>query len=206
MNNEEKTALVVVDVQNDFLPGGSLAVPEGDQIIPVINNELENYDLIIFTRDYHPANHKSFASQHEGKEPFEQIDLNGLPQVLWPDHCVQETFGSFISEDIDMERIKPDAKFYIFKKGMDPEVDSYSAFFDNDRRNSTGLSEFLKEKGITSLTFCGLALDYCVLWSAEDAVKEGFNASILLNATKPIDPNFSVTSISKDIKILFQIN
>ncbi len=202
----EKTALIVVDVQNDFLPGGSLAVPEGDEIIPIINNELKKYDLVIFTRDYHPANHKSFASQHTGEEPFNKIVLNGLDQVLWPDHCVQNTQGSFLSEDLDFERMSKDAKMYIFKKGMDPEVDSYSAFYDNGG-HSSGLIEFLKEREIANLVFCGLALDFCVIWSAEDAIKEGFNVSILLNGTKAIDKNFRVKNITdKNIEIIFQIN
>lgn len=203
METNKHRALIVVDVQNDFMEGGALEVPKASEIIHKINTLLEKYELVIFTRDFHPANHKSFASQHEGKQPFEQIVLNGLDQVLWPDHCIQETFGSMIHKDIDMSKMTKNCKMYIFKKGMDSEVDSYSAFYDNGRKNSTGLSEFLKERNIKQCDFVGLALDYCVMWSAEDAVKKGFESSIIIEATKAIDPNFNVAQLSKKgIKII----
>lgn len=176
--------LLIIDAQYDFVPGGSLAVPEGDKIIPVINDLLPKFNLIIFTKDWHPANHKSFASQHEGKNQFEEIELNGLPQVLWPDHCVQNTRGSDIHEGINFEKINGD--FYIFKKGMDAEVDSYSGFYDNGRKNSTGLAEFLNEKNVSKVFVTGLALDFCVAFTSIDSALEGFDTVVIKDATRSI--------------------
>lgn len=179
-----KKALIVVDLQNDFMPGGSLAVPEGDKIIPVINELISKFNLVIFTKDWHPANHKSFASQHEEKNAFETIDLNGVKQVLWPDHCVQNTPGADFHKDLDFSKIKKD--FYIFKKGMDPEVDSYSGFYDNERKNSTGLNEFLNKLGVKETYICGLAGDYCCKYTAMDSAEQGFDTYFITDAIKYI--------------------
>ena len=186
LSPKNQRALIVVDLQNDFLPGGALAVEEGDQIINGINSILDIYDLVIFTKDFHPFNHKSFASQHPGKNPFEIIELNSIQQVLWPDHCVEGSTGSEFAEKLDFNKLmnKP---FYIFKKGMNPKVDSYSAFYDNNHKDSTGLAEFLKQKNVKSVYVCGLAADYCAKWTALDAVKEGFETFFYLNLTRPID-------------------
>lgn len=175
-------ALLVVDLQNDFLPGGSLAVAEGDSIIPVINSIQTDFDLIVATQDWHPRDHKSFASQHPEKRSFEVIDLNGLPQVLWPDHCVQGTLGAAFSKAWHSDSIAA-----IFRKGMDVAVDSYSGFYDNDKRNTTGLLGFLKDKGVTEVYVCGLAADFCVYYTAVDAVEAGFETFYLEFATKAID-------------------
>jgi nicotinamidase/pyrazinamidase len=184
-------ALIVVDIQNDFCPGGSLPVLEGDKIIPVINNLLPNFDLIIFTKDWHPQDHKSFASNNENINIFSEFDLNGSSQVAWPDHCIQNTFGSDFHRDLDFGKIKKD--FYIFKKGMDPEVDSYSAFYDNGKKNSTGLSEFMKERNVTEIFICGLALDFCVSYTAIDSALEGFESTVIIDACRSINPDINPT-------------
>ena len=175
-------ALIIVDVQYDFLPGGSLEVPRGDEIIPIINNIQKDYNLVVATQDWHPAEHLSFASQHDGKLPFEQIDLQGLDQILWPDHCVQESYGSEISEELNTSRIEA-----IFRKGMDPNIDSYSGFYDNGKRKDTGLSGYLKARKIDEVHVCGLAADFCVYFTAMDSIAEGFKTSIISKATKAID-------------------
>jgi len=177
-------ALIVVDPQNDFMPGGSLAVKDGNQIVPVINKLTKSglFDLVIFTKDWHPSNHKSFASQHEGKNLFDVIDLNGIDQVLWPDHCVQDTEGSMFHKDIDMNI----PNLYIFKKGMNTEVDSYSGFLDNDHKSSTGLTEFLKEKGVYETYILGIAGDYCVKYTAIDSVSEGFDTYVIMDGVRSI--------------------
>lgn len=175
-------ALIIVDVQYDFLPGGSLEVPRGDEIIPIINNIQKDYDLVVATQDWHPADHLSFASQHDGKLPFEKIDLDGLDQILWPDHCIQESYGSEISEELNTSRIET-----IFRKGMDPNIDSYSGFYDNGKRKDTGLSGYLKARKIDEVHVCGLAADFCVYFTAMDSIAEGFKTSIISKATKAID-------------------
>lgn len=177
-------ALVIVDVQNDFIPGGALAVPDGDAIVPLINQLQNKFDLIVATQDWHPADHASFASNHEGKNSFEKIDLHGMEQVLWPDHCIQGSEGAEFHPDLDMRRIEA-----IFRKGMDPEIDSYSGFYDNGHRKSTGLAGYLREKGATELYFCGLAADFCVYFSVKDALKEKFSTILLEDATRPLDKN-----------------
>lgn len=178
----KKTALLVIDVQNDFLPGGSLAVADGDKVIPIINKLIPQYDLVVATQDWHPANHKSFASQHEGKKLYEEIELNGMTQRLWPDHCVQGTFGGEFHKDLELNTAEA-----IFRKGMDPEIDSYSGFYDNGHLKSTGLAGYLKEKGVEEIHFCGIAADYCVYFSIKDALLEGFKTVLIEEATKPID-------------------
>ncbi|MFK8284738.1 bifunctional nicotinamidase/pyrazinamidase [Capnocytophaga canis] len=177
-------ALIIIDVQNDFMPSGTLPVAEGDQIVPFINQEMyKDYDLVVATQDWHPQNHQSFASNHEGRKPFEVINLHGIDQVLWTDHCVQDTFGASLHQDLDTHRIAA-----IFRKGMNPEVDSYSAFFDNNKRNNTGLHGFLKDKNITELTFCGLAGDFCVAYSVNDALSLGYKVRLLDNGIRSINP------------------
>lgn len=183
-----KKALIIIDMQYDFIPGGNLAVKGGDEIIPIINNLIPQYELVVATQDWHPANHKSFASQHEGKNVFEVIDLNGLEQVLWPDHCVQGTSGAEFHKDLNFNKVEA-----IFRKGMNSEIDSYSGFYDNGHRKSTGLSGYLKEKGIEELHFCGLAADYCVYFSMKDALKEGFHVVLHEKATRAIHAeNFEI--------------
>lgn len=175
-------ALLLVDIQNDFLPGGTLAVPNGNEIIPKVNAIQKQYDLVVATQDWHPANHLSFASQHTGQAPFESMDLNGLAQVLWPDHCIQETSGAAFSDQLDTRRVEA-----IFRKGTERQIDSYSGFFDNGKRKSTGLLGYLKERKIGEIHVCGLAADYCVYFTALDSLQEGFRTSILLDATRAID-------------------
>lgn len=175
-------ALIIIDVQNDFLPGGALAVKDGFDIIPIINSIQKEFDLVVATQDWHPAEHKSFASNHPGKKAFEEIDLDGLTQVLWPDHCVQQTRGAEFSKELDTKKIEA-----IFRKGMDKNIDSYSGFFDNGKRKSTGLGSYLKGRDVNSIFVAGLAADFCVYFTALDALELGFKASIITDATRPID-------------------
>lgn len=175
-------ALIIVDIQYDFLPGGALAVADGDTIIPVINRIQQDYDLVLATQDWHPAGHHSFASAHPGSEPFETIDLAGLEQVLWPDHCVQGTHGARLSDQLDTNLIEA-----IFRKGTDPDIDSYSGFFDNGKRKRTGLAGYLEDRNITTVSVCGLAADYCVYFTAMDALQLGLHTRILENAVRAID-------------------
>jgi nicotinamidase/pyrazinamidase len=175
-------SLVIIDVQIDFMPSGSLEVPSGDRIVPVINDLQAEFDLVVATQDWHPVNHVSFASNHPGKRPFEQIDLDGALQTLWPDHCVQESRGAMFHPDLLTGRIAA-----IFRKGMDPRVDSYSGFYDNNHQISTGLSGYLKEKGADDLYFCGLASDICVYYTIQDALREGFSATLIEDASQPLD-------------------
>ena len=177
-------ALIIVDVQNDFLPAGALPVKDGDTIIPVINDLQNKFDLVVATQDWHPADHKSFASSHPGKKVFEEIILDGLPQILWPDHCVQQIFGAEISTALDTKKIEA-----IFRKGMDKNIDSYSGFFDNGKKKSTGMGDYLKGRGTTSIYVCGLAADYCVYFTALDGLELGFQSTIITDATKAIDEN-----------------
>lgn len=175
-------ALIVVDIQNDFLQGGSLAVQGGNEIIPVINSIQEKFDLVVATQDWHPKGHKSFASQHSNKSVYDKIDLNGIEQVLWPDHCVQGTVGAEISSELNQNKIEA-----IFRKGMNTIIDSYSGFYDNGKLKCTGLGDFLKGRGVKEIFVCGLAADYCVYFTAKDALELGFTSTIIENATKAID-------------------
>jgi len=175
-------ALMLIDIQNDFVPGGSLEDPGGDEIIPVVNNLQEKFDLVVATQDWHPQNHMSFASNHKGKEPFEMIELGGMDQILWPDHCVQDSKGAEFHPELNTTKIET-----IFRKGMDSEIDSYSGFYDNGHKKSTGLAGYLREKGATELYFCGLAADVCVYYSIKDALKEGFSATLIEDATRALD-------------------
>jgi nicotinamidase/pyrazinamidase len=175
-------ALIIVDLQNDFCPGGALPVPQGDLVIPVINRLQENFELIVATQDWHPPDHGSFAANHPGKKIGEVIDLDGLPQILWPAHCVQNTRGADFVPTLDRSRI---AK--VFQKGTDPAIDSYSAFFDNGHRKSTGMGEWLKERGVTDVTICGLATDYCVKFTALDARQSDFDTSFIVDASRGVE-------------------
>ncbi len=175
-------ALLIVDVQNDFLPGGSLAVAGGDAIIPVINTIVDHFDLVVATQDWHPPGHRSFASNHPGQELFSEIDLHGLPQTLWPDHCVQGSTGAEFSSQLETRPIEA-----IFRKGTDTEIDSYSGFYDNGYRKSTGLADYLRGKDVKQVYVTGLAGDICVYFTALDALKEGFATSVVLDGCKPLD-------------------
>jgi nicotinamidase/pyrazinamidase len=175
-------ALIIVDIQNDFVPGGALAVPGGDEIIPVINQLQKSFSLIVATQDWHPAHHKSFASSHPGNKVFDKISLHGLDQVLWPDHCVQGTAGAELHKDLNLKRVEA-----IFRKGMDPEIDSYSGFYDNGYRKSTGLAGYLRERKVRKIFVVGLASDYCVLYTAKDAMKENFETFVIEDASRAIN-------------------
>ena len=175
-------ALIIVDVQNDFLPDGSLEVPKSDEIIPIINVIQKEYSLVVATQDWHPENHLSFASQHEESLLFDLIDLEGLPQVLWPDHCIQGSYGAEFSSELNLNKVEA-----IFRKGMERSIDSYSGFFDNGKRKDTGLSGYLKARNVDEVHICGLAADFCVFYTAMDAIAEGFKTSIISKATKAID-------------------
>jgi nicotinamidase/pyrazinamidase len=175
-------ALIIVDVQNDFLPGGALAVKGGDTTISVINKLESKFDLVVATQDWHPSDHKSFASQHAGKNVFDQINLNGLQQFLWPDHCVQQTRGAEFSSELNSKNIEA-----IFRKGMEKNIDSYSGFFDNGKKKATGMGAYLKGRGVASIFVAGLAADYCVYFTALDGLELGFQSTIITDATKAID-------------------
>jgi len=174
--------LVIVDVQNDFCPGGALPVREGDRVVPVINRLLDRFDRVVATQDWHPPGHLSFAANHPGRTPGEVIQLAGLEQVLWPVHCVQDTPGAEFHPDLDLSRIQA-----VFRKGVDPEVDSYSGFFDNGRRRSTGLEEYLRREGVEEVYIGGLATDYCVRWTALDAVRLGFRTWVIEDACRGVE-------------------
>ena len=175
-------ALLIVDVQNDFIPGGALAVSEGDLIVPIINQLQEKFQHVIATQDFHPSDHGSFAIQHPGKNPGEMIELAGLPQVLWPVHCVQGSQGADFHPELETKSWE-----MIFQKGKNPEVDSYSGFFDNARRGDTGLAAYLQENQIDTVFICGLALDYCVKFTALDAKSLGFDTYLIEDATRAVN-------------------
>jgi nicotinamidase/pyrazinamidase len=175
-------ALILVDLQNDFVPGGALAVPEGDAIVPLINEILPRFDLVVATQDWHPADHGSFAANHLGRKVYEVIDLAGLPQVLWPVHCVQGTAGAALVPSLDTSRIAR-----VFQKGTDPAVDSYSGFFDNGHRKATGLGDYLRERGVARVYVCGLATDFCVKFTALDAKQLGFETSFIEDASRGVN-------------------
>ncbi|MBA2655715.1 MAG: bifunctional nicotinamidase/pyrazinamidase [Tatlockia sp.] len=175
-------ALIIIDAQNDFMPGGSLAVPEGDKIIPIINALQAKFDLVIATQDWHPENHQSFAANHPHSKPFDTIPLQGLEQTLWPTHCVQGRIGAELHGQIDKRPIAA-----IFRKGMDAQIDSYSAFYDNNHLKNTGVAGFLHAKKIEKLYFSGLCADICVYYSIQDALAEGFSCILIEDATCPLD-------------------
>ena len=177
-------ALILVDLQNDFMPGGALAVAEGDRVVAVANRLIPHFDWVVATQDWHPAGHKSFASGHKGKNIGELIELDGLPQVLWPDHCVQGTRGAMLHKELDTDRIQ-----HIVQKGTDLQIDSYSGFFDNGHRKSTGLSKILKKHGMTGVAVMGLATDYCVKFTALDAVELGMNTYLIEDGCRGVNLN-----------------
>ena len=179
MKNE---VLIVIDVQNDFCPGGALAVSGGDEIVPLVNEQMRRFEHVVLTQDWHPAGHSSFASEHIGKSPFDTIQMPYGPQTLWPDHCVQGTVGAEFHSGLDVNRAQ-----LIIRKGFRREVDSYSAFFENDHATPTGLGGYLKERGLGKVTFAGLATDFCVAYSALDARRLGLEVSVLLDACRGID-------------------
>lgn len=175
-------ALILVDLQNDFLPGGPLGVPGGDEVISIANRLMEDFEIVAATQDWHPEDHGSFAVNHPGGQLFEQVDLHGLPQILWPIHCVQETTGAELAPDLDSGRITR-----IFRKGTNADIDSYSGFHDNGHRQSTGLADWLRERGVKHVTLCGLATDYCVKFTALDALAEGFGVTLHLPACRGVE-------------------
>jgi nicotinamidase/pyrazinamidase len=181
--------LLVVDVQNDFCPGGRLAVPRGDDVVPIVNRLGKYFAHVVLTQDWHPPGHRSFASSHPGKQPFDTVTLGYGPQILWPDHCVQGTSGAEFRADLDI----PHAALVI-RKGFRPEIDSYSALYENDRRTPTGLAGYLRERALTRIFLAGLAFDFCVRYSAEDAQREGFAAVVIEDACRGIDVDGSVTA------------
>lgn len=182
-------ALIVIDVQNDFCPGGALAVPEGDLIVSGINALMADFDVVVLTQDWHPAGHSSFASSHDGKNPYDLVDMPYGPQVLWPDHCLQGSDGAAFHKDLNITR--PDL---IIRKGMNPAIDSYSAFFENDQKTPTGLEGYLRTRGATTLTMVGLATDFCVNFSAVDAAKLGFDVTVNQSLCRAIDLDGSLAA------------
>ena len=174
--------LLVIDVQNDFCPGGALAVPDGDAVVPIINTLMDDFQHVVLTQDWHPSGHSSFASSHQDAEPFSMIDMPYGVQTLWPDHCVQGTVGAAFHSDLNVDRAE-----LIVRKGFRPAIDSYSAFFENDQSTPTGLTGYLQERGIKRVFCCGLATDFCVRFSAENAVKQGFETVVIEKACRAID-------------------
>ncbi|MDQ6800190.1 MAG: bifunctional nicotinamidase/pyrazinamidase [Acidobacteriota bacterium] len=189
-----KRALILVDVQNDFMPGGALPVAEGDRIVPVVNRLQDAFGCIVATQDWHPRGHGSFASQHPGRKPGDVIDLNEIEQVLWPDHCVQGSTGAEFHAQLDRRRIAE-----VFHKGVDPDIDSYSGLFDNGHRRGTGLAEFLKSNGVTDVYIAGLATDYCVKFTALDARGLGYNVFVIEDACRGVNlqPGDSVAAFEE---------
>lgn len=187
-------ALLVVDVQNDFCPGGALPVPEGDAVVPVINRLVAGFDHVLQTQDWHPRGHHSFASSHVDSAPFDTIEVDYGEQVLWPDHCVQGTEGAAFHPDLHTT-----ATELIIRKGFRKEIDSYSAFFENDQATPTGLTGYLRERGIDTLYVVGLAADFCVKWSALDGRKQGFDVHVVRDATRGIDQDGSLERAWKEM-------
>lgn len=192
----DEAVLLVIDVQNDFCPGGSLPVPEGDKIVPLINKIMERFGAVVATADWHPENHVSFASRHKGKRPFDSIEVNGIKQVLWPDHCIQGSQGADFHPKLDTRHMN-----LILHKGTKPDLDSYSAFFENDRTTSTGLEYYLKGLGRGDVYVCGLAMDVCVFYTIMDSVKLGFKTFLIQDASRGIDsPKGSIEKAKSRMK------
>ena len=175
-------ALLLVDIQNDFIPGGALPVPDGDAIIPVVNDLMPYFDLVVATQDWHPQNHGSFASNHPGKKVYDVIELNGLQQILWPDHCVQGSKGADFAPGLNTNPVEA-----IFRKGTDPGIDSYSGFFDNGRKKSTALADYLRGRQIDEVYVVGLAGEFCVNFTILDAVDQGFKTHLIEDGTRPLN-------------------
>jgi len=191
----DSACLIVVDVQNDFCPGGALAVPKGDEVVPVINRLAARFDNVVLTQDWHPRGHASFASSHAGRKPFETIDLPYGKQVLWPDHCVQGSTGAAFHKALEITKAQ-----LVIRKGFHRDIDSYSGFLEADRKTTTGLAGYLKEKGFRSLFVCGLATDFCVAWTALDARAAGFEASVIDDACRAIDLDGSLERAWADMR------
>ena len=189
-------ALIVIDVQNDFCPGGALAVAGGDEIVAPINALMPEFPVRVLTQDWHPAGHSSFASSHDGLDPFSVTQMPYGPQVLWPDHCIQGSTGAAFHDALVTDRAD-----LVIRKGFRPEIDSYSAFFENDHTTPTGLSGYLRTREITHLTLTGLALDFCVAYSAIDAAKEGFSVTVMSEACRAIDLHGSLTKALDDMTV-----
>ena len=189
--------LLVVDIQNDFCPGGSLSVPRGDEVVPLINGLASKFSHVVLTQDWHPRGHLSFASSHPGKTPYQTIDVAYGTQVLWPDHCVQGTTGAALREDLAV----PHAEL-VLRKGYQREIDSYSAFYENDRKTHTGLAGYLRERDFRRVFLAGLAFDFCVRYSAEDAYREGFQAIVIEDACRGIDVDGSMAATRELFKTL----
>jgi nicotinamidase/pyrazinamidase len=185
----EHDLLLVVDVQNDFCPGGGLAVAHGDEVVPVINRLAARFTHVVLTQDWHPRGHRSFASSHPGRKPFDTIELDYGTQVLWPDHCVQGSPGAELRADLRV----PHAQL-VLRKGCNRDIDSYSAFYENDRRTPTGLAGYLRERGLRRIFVAGLALDFCVRYSCEDARREGFEVAVIEDACRAIDTGGSMAA------------
>lgn len=190
----ERAALIVIDVQVDFCPGGALAVPDGDAVVSACNARMASHDLIVLTQDWHPAGHRSFASSHPGHAPFQAIELDYGPQVLWPDHCVQGTPGATFHPALELDRAR-----LVIRKGTNPAIDSYSAFFENDRRTPTGLDGALRDLGVRSLELVGLATDFCVRYTALDARRLGFDVRVVERACRAIDLAGSLTTTWREL-------
>lgn len=193
----DRDILLVVDIQNDFCPGGGLAVPRGDEVVPLINGMAGRFAHVVLTQDWHPRGHLSFASSHPGKKPYQTIELAYGFQVLWPDHCVQDTTGAAFREDLAV----PHAEL-VLRKGYHREIDSYSAFYENDRKTLTGLAGYLRERGFRRVFFAGLAFDFCVRYSVEDAYHEGFEAIVIEDACRGIDVDGSMAATRELFKTL----
>jgi nicotinamidase/pyrazinamidase len=185
----EHELLLVIDVQNDFCPGGALAVADGAAVVPAIAAVMPRFAHVAFTQDWHPPGHRSFASAHAGRSPYESVSFPYGEQTLWPDHCVQGTEGAAFHPGLDLARAE-----LVIRKGFRPAIDSYSAFFENDRSTPTGLAGYLRERGIRRVVLCGLATDYCVAYSAIDARRQGFEAEVLLDACRAIDLSGSLAA------------
>jgi nicotinamidase/pyrazinamidase len=194
MRLTETDVLLVIDVQNDFCPGGALAVAGGNEIVPLVNGLGQGFQHVVLTQDWHPPGHGSFASSHPGRKPFETIDLAYGPQTLWPDHCVQESAGAAFHPDLHL----PHAELVI-RKGFRPAVDSYSAFYENDRRTPTGLAGYLRERGLTRVFLTGLATDFCVHYSAVDARRNGFDVVLVEDACRAIDLEGSLAAAMRSM-------
>jgi nicotinamidase/pyrazinamidase len=193
----DNSVLIVVDIQNDFCPGGALAVPRGDDVVPIVNRLAAKFRHVVLTQDWHPQGHSSFASSHPGKQPFETITAAYGPQILWPDHCVQTTSGAEFHKSLQI----PHAGL-IVRKGANRSIDSYSAFYENDRKTPTGLAGYLRERGLTRVFLAGLALDFCVRYSAEDARREDFAVFVIEDACRGIDLDGSVAATRKSFAVL----
>lgn len=191
------TALLVVDVQNDFCPGGALAVADGDAVVPIANRLMDKFQFTVLTQDWHPADHASFASQHPGRVPLSTIEMPYGIQVLWPDHCVQGTKGAEFHKDLTTDRAQ-----LVVRKGFRRRIDSYSAFYENDRRTPTGLDGYFRDMGVTHLVLVGLATDYCVFYSAADAVKRGYTVTVVEDGCRGIGLDGSMAKALGDMRTM----